>query len=69
MIFDSIIVSLLTSSIDLMKNDQHQGKFHLLSIFLIPGFLVTIFLSSSWLWVITYLIITAAIIWITFREK
>lgn len=30
------------------NDPKHQGKFHLLAIVLIPGLLVTFFLSNSW---------------------
>ena len=42
-----------------MRNKkQHQGKFHLATIFLIPGFIVTVFLSESWLYSILYCLIS-----------
>jgi hypothetical protein len=48
---------------------QHQGKFHLASIFLIPGFIVTAFLSKSWLYSIIYCVISSILLYFLFRKK
>lgn len=52
-----------------MNDKNLQGIFHLLSIFLIPAFLVVLFLSDSWLWVVLFLLIAGVILYITFRKK
>lgn len=51
-----------------MKKD-HQGKYHLLSILLIPGFLVSLFLSNHWLIPILFLLISSLIVFLTFYKK
>jgi len=51
------------------SKDQHQGKFHLASIFLIPGFIVTLFLNDSWLYSILYCVISILLLYLLFRKK
>lgn len=64
------IIVLLQQKLFVLKNNkQDQGKYHLLAIFLIPGFIVTLFLSNHWIWVLLYLAISILVLRITFKSK
>ncbi len=49
--------------------DKNQGKFHLASIFFIPGFIVTVFLSESWLISIFYLLLSFILLYFLFKRN
>jgi hypothetical protein len=51
-----------------LNNKEHQGKYHLLAILLIPGLLVAFFLSNNWWIPISLTVIAAALIWLAFRN-
>lgn len=61
-----MVVLLLDMFIALNK-PEHQGKYHLLAIFLIPGLLISVFLSKSWWIPIVFLVIALLVIWLVFR--
>jgi hypothetical protein len=52
-----------------LDKPQHQGKFHLLAIFLIPGFLVTLFLSSHWVFPLVYAGIAGVVTWMVLKKR
>ncbi|NVK65024.1 MAG: hypothetical protein HWE22_10580 [Flavobacteriales bacterium] len=52
-----------------MNNSQHQGKYHLLAILLIPGFLVSIFLSNSFWVPLIFGLVAAVILYLAFRKS
>jgi hypothetical protein len=52
-----------------MSSPQHQGKFHLLSILLIPALLVSFFLSDSWIPGIVTSVISVVLLYLIFRKK
>jgi len=52
-----------------LKENKHQGKFHLLAIFLIPGFLASLFLAESWIVPLVYFIVALVIVYFIFRKK
>jgi len=55
-------------SIALTENG-HQGKYHLLTILLLPGFLVALFLSKSWIVPVIYSLVAGIILWQVFRKR
>lgn len=55
-------------SIDLTDHG-HQGKYHLLTILLLPGFLVALFLSKSWIVPTLYGLVAGFILWQVFRKR
>jgi hypothetical protein len=52
-----------------MNESEHQGKFHLLAILLIPALLVSFFLSDSWWPFVVCICIAMGIVWRLFRQK
>jgi hypothetical protein len=52
-----------------MNESEHQGKFHLLAIFLIPALLVSFFLSDSWWPFIVCACLAFGIVWWIFGRK
>jgi hypothetical protein len=52
-----------------LKENKHQGKFHLLAIFLIPGFLAALFLAENWIVPSIYFIVALVIVYFIFRKK
>jgi hypothetical protein len=52
-----------------LTTNKDQGKFHLLTILVIPGFLVTVFLAQKWYWILLYLLIAVSILFLVFRKK
>lgn len=53
-----------------MKQEQHQGKFHLLAIFFIPTLLVTAFLlENPWIIGIVSVLLVVILYFLFFRKK
>lgn len=52
-----------------LGSSDHQGKFHLLGIFLIPALLVSFFLSNHWWIPVIVLLISIILIAILFKKK
>jgi hypothetical protein len=51
------------------QSKNNQGKFHLAAIFLIPAFLVIVFLSNNWLYPILFSVFAFVILKITFNKS
>lgn len=67
MMFALMLVLHLKIYIVLAEN-KNQGKYHLLIIFLVPGFLISLFLSNSWWVPIIYLALGSAIVYYVFKR-